>query len=186
MRTIKKYTNRRLYDTRDSRYVNLEELAALIRSGDDLRVLDARTGEDLTRGVLMQVILDTQGGLALFPVGLLHRVIRHAADNPMQQLVLKQMGAGLEMLDVQMGRFEEQWSWMKTAGGAAASSTDAAATADPGSPNAESDDVVGEPPEAPWTAASTDADGPPMDDDLESLRARLAGLEARLDADSSH
>ena len=55
---IKKYPNRRLYDTSAGRYVNLEDLAAMIREGVDIQVVDARTGEDLTRVVLTQIILE--------------------------------------------------------------------------------------------------------------------------------
>lgn len=55
---IKKYGNRRLYDVTDSRYVNLEDMAAMVREGREIQVLDARTGEDLTRVVLTQIIMD--------------------------------------------------------------------------------------------------------------------------------
>ena len=55
---IKKYPNRRLYDTGKSRYVNLEDIAALIREGKDIQVVDAQTGEDLTRVTLPQIIVD--------------------------------------------------------------------------------------------------------------------------------
>ena len=55
---IKKYENRRLYDTTNSRYVNLEEVAQLVQSGKDVEVVDAATGEDLTRLVLTQIIVE--------------------------------------------------------------------------------------------------------------------------------
>jgi polyhydroxyalkanoate synthesis repressor PhaR len=55
---IKKYPNRRLYDTAGSRYINLEDIAGLIREGKDLQVVDAQTGEDLTRVTLTQIIVD--------------------------------------------------------------------------------------------------------------------------------
>ncbi|HEX8802506.1 MAG TPA: polyhydroxyalkanoate synthesis regulator DNA-binding domain-containing protein, partial [Terriglobales bacterium] len=55
---IKKYPNRRLYDTGKSRYINLEDIAALIREGKDVQVVDAQTGEDLTRVTLTQIIVD--------------------------------------------------------------------------------------------------------------------------------
>jgi polyhydroxyalkanoate synthesis repressor PhaR len=66
---IKKYGNRRLYDTSSSRYVNLEEIGAMVRNGTDVRVLDAGTGEDLTRFILTQIIAenakDKPSGLSL-------------------------------------------------------------------------------------------------------------------------
>ena len=55
---IKKYENRRLYDTSASRYVNLTDIAVLVRKGFDVRVVDSKTGEDLTRSILMQVIAE--------------------------------------------------------------------------------------------------------------------------------
>jgi polyhydroxyalkanoate synthesis repressor PhaR len=55
---IKKYPNRRLYDTAKSRYINLEDIAAFIRDGKDVQVVDAQTGEDLTRVTLTQIIVD--------------------------------------------------------------------------------------------------------------------------------
>lgn len=57
-RVIKKYENRRLYDTEESRYVNLEEVAALIRGGAQIQVVDAKSGEDLTRHVMAQIIVE--------------------------------------------------------------------------------------------------------------------------------
>jgi len=73
---IKKYPNRRLYDTSAGRYVNLDDVAALIRRGDDVRVVDARTGEDLTRVVLTQIIVeDVKGQPAGLPLDLLRQLV---------------------------------------------------------------------------------------------------------------
>jgi len=76
VRRIKKYPNRRLYDTEQSRYVTLEELAALVRGGARVQVVDAKEGKDLTRQVLTQVILEEQDRLDVLPVELLHLVIQ--------------------------------------------------------------------------------------------------------------
>jgi polyhydroxyalkanoate synthesis repressor PhaR len=73
---VKKYSNRRLYDTSDSRYITLEELAEKIRSGADARVVDAKSGEDLTQGTLTQIIIESRGGARLLPVPLLLQLIR--------------------------------------------------------------------------------------------------------------
>lgn len=73
---IKKYSNRRLYDTRQSKYITLEDLAALIRDGATVKVVEARGGKDLTRVVLTQVILEEQDRLDLLPVEMLHQVIK--------------------------------------------------------------------------------------------------------------
>ncbi len=73
---IKKYENRRLYDTSSSRYVNLEDLATMVRKGLDVHVVDAKTGDDLTRTTLMQVIAeDARGGPAGLPLELLRQLI---------------------------------------------------------------------------------------------------------------
>jgi polyhydroxyalkanoate synthesis repressor PhaR len=73
---VKKYGNRRLYDTSLSRYVTLEELADRIRGGVDVRVVDASSGEDLTQPTLAQIILESRGGARLLPVPLLVQLIR--------------------------------------------------------------------------------------------------------------
>jgi len=73
---IKKYENRRLYDTAASRYVNLEDVAHMIREGRDVQVLDARTGEDLTRVILTQIIMeDAKGHESGLPLDLLRKLI---------------------------------------------------------------------------------------------------------------
>lgn len=77
---IKKYGNRRLYDTSDSRYVTLDELAAKIRSGVDLRVVDAQSGEDLTQTTLTQIVLETGNAAKFLPVQLLTQMIRLSDD----------------------------------------------------------------------------------------------------------
>jgi polyhydroxyalkanoate synthesis repressor PhaR len=77
---IKKYGNRRLYDTSDSRYVTLDELAAKIRSGSDLRIVDAQTGDDLTQGTLTQIVLETGQAAKFLPVQLLTQMIRLSDD----------------------------------------------------------------------------------------------------------
>ena len=77
---IKKYGNRRLYDTGDSRYVTLEELAAKLRGGADLRVVDAQNGEDLTQSTLVQIVLETGNAAKFLPVQLLTQMIRLSDD----------------------------------------------------------------------------------------------------------
>ncbi|MFL5455364.1 MAG: polyhydroxyalkanoate synthesis regulator DNA-binding domain-containing protein [Myxococcales bacterium] len=77
---IKKYGNRRLYDTARSRYITLEELAELIKGGEDVHVADAKTGEDLTTGTLAQIIIEGRGAARLLPVPLLVQLIRMGDD----------------------------------------------------------------------------------------------------------
>ncbi len=85
---IKKYGNRRLYDTAESRYVNLEDLAAHIRAGRDVRVVDAKTGKDLTRVVLTQIITeDAKDKPTGLPLELLRQLII-ASDEVRQEFLM--------------------------------------------------------------------------------------------------
>jgi len=77
---VKKYGNRRLYDTEGSRYVTLEEIAERVRLGEDLRVVDAKTGLDLTQVTLAQLILESRGAARLLPVPLLKQLLRMRDD----------------------------------------------------------------------------------------------------------
>jgi polyhydroxyalkanoate synthesis repressor PhaR len=73
---IKKYANRRLYNTGSSTYVTLEDLAAMIRNGEDFVVRDAKSGEDITRAVLTQIIVEQEGkGQNLLPIKFLRQII---------------------------------------------------------------------------------------------------------------
>jgi polyhydroxyalkanoate synthesis repressor PhaR len=78
---IKKYGNRRLYDTGDSRYITLDELATRIRTGADVRIVDAQTGEDLTQQTLVQLVLETGNAAKFLPVQLLTQMIRLSDDS---------------------------------------------------------------------------------------------------------
>ena len=71
--TIKKYANRRLYNTGTSTYVTLEDLAAMVKTGEDFIVFDAKTGEDITRSVLAQIIFEQENkeGQSLLPIAFL-------------------------------------------------------------------------------------------------------------------
>ena len=73
---VKKYGNRRLYDTAASRYITLEELAAIVKSGEEVRVVDAKTSEDLTTATLAQIIVEGRGVARLLPLPLLVQLIR--------------------------------------------------------------------------------------------------------------
>jgi polyhydroxyalkanoate synthesis repressor PhaR len=77
---IKKYGNRRLYDTGESRYITLDELASKIRAGGDVRIVDAQSGEDLTQATLVQVVLEAGNAAKFLPVQLLTQMIRLSDD----------------------------------------------------------------------------------------------------------
>ena len=85
---IKKYGNRRLYDTSTSQYINLEEIASRIRNGKEVQVVDARTGQDLTRLTLTQIIVeDAKGGPGGLPLELLRQLIV-ASDHVGREFVM--------------------------------------------------------------------------------------------------
>lgn len=77
---VKKYGNRRLYDTDQSSYVTLERVGEIVRGGEEVRVVDAKSGEDLTAVTLAQIILESRGAARLLPVPLLVQLIRMGDD----------------------------------------------------------------------------------------------------------
>lgn len=94
MMIVKKYSNRRLYDTEQSKYITLEELALRIRDGADVRVLDAKTNADLTQATLVQIILEGDAS-RLLPVPLLVQLIR-MGDDAAAEFFGKYMGMAME------------------------------------------------------------------------------------------
>src|SRR6201994_842966 len=79
---IKKYANRRLYNTKTSTYVTLDHLAAMVKEGVEFEVRDARTGEEITRSVLTQIIFEEEAkGQSLLPVKFLRQLIRFYGDS---------------------------------------------------------------------------------------------------------
>lgn len=164
MTIVKKYGNRRLYDTDRSAYINLDELAALIRDGAEVKVVDATTGDDLTREIMLQIVLDVLRGRELLPVGFLRRVIRASGDDPAQRMLRQQITTGLDVLAAQMDQIEALFATMPKPG--------AKPKADP-PPKAEPKAKEAEPP-----PDVRDPDAP--DAELVALRERLAGLESRL------
>ena len=99
--TIKKYANRRLYDTSASRYVTLDHLRELVREGRDFKVIDAKSGDDLTRGVLAQIIFEEESkGETLLPVEFLRQLISFYGDS-MQSMVPSYLQMSMDTLSRQ-------------------------------------------------------------------------------------
>ncbi len=95
---IKKYANRRLYDTESSSYITLERLAEMVRQKRDFKVVDAKSGEDITRGVLAQIIMDEEArGTNMLPVNFLRQLIGLYGDQ-MQSVVPQYLEASLDAL----------------------------------------------------------------------------------------
>jgi len=107
--TIKKYANRRLYNTGTSTYVTLEDLAGMVKAGEDFVVYDAKTGEDITRSVLAQIIFEQENkeGQNLLPINFLRQLIRFYGDS-MQMLVPRYLEVSLESLTREQEKFRQQ------------------------------------------------------------------------------
>jgi polyhydroxyalkanoate synthesis repressor PhaR len=94
---VKKYANRRLYNTRSSSYITLDDLARMTREGVDFRVLDAKTGNDITHQILTQIIMDEEssGGEQMLPIGFLRQLIS-MYGNSMQAMMPQYLEASME------------------------------------------------------------------------------------------
>jgi polyhydroxyalkanoate synthesis repressor PhaR len=109
---IKKYANRRLYNTGTSTYVTLEDLATMVKSGEDFAVEDAKSGEDITRSVLTQIIFEQEnkeGAQNLLPINFLRQLIRFYGDS-MQMLVPRYLETSIESLTREQQKFRDQMS----------------------------------------------------------------------------
>ena len=158
---IKRYSNRKLYDTQESRYVTLEEIEEMIRAGREISVVDAASGEDLTSVTLTQIILENERTRrASLPAAFLHQLIKHGES--WQDFVQKSMRASLEgMVSSQrdMERIFRDWS-VRAGWGSIGVVTPAPA------------------PEPKRDGTSDDPDK--LRDEVTALRDRLRSLEERL------
>ncbi len=187
---IKKYANRRLYHTGTSAYVTLEDLAGMVRGGEDFVVYDAKSGEDITHSVLTQIIFEQEnkeGGQNLLPVTFLRQLIRFYGDS-MQALVPSYLEFSMENLAREQQKLRDQ---MAQAFGPTAAfqameehvRTNMSFFADAMrmfSPFArrtatEAEGEAASPPAPPAAA-------PPPAGDLDTLRREMADMQARLDA----
>lgn len=111
-RIIKKYPNRRLYDTEISSYITVEEVRQLILDGEQFEVRDAKTGEDLTRQVLLQIIAEQeQGGEPVLSTQLLSQIIRFYGDS-MQGFMGSYLERSMQLFLEQQGQFRQQLGGM--------------------------------------------------------------------------
>ena len=101
MRIIKKYPNRRLYDTEQSRYITLVDLQKLVVDGEEFQVIDANSSKDLTRNILLQIISEEEsGGKPMFTTEILLKIIRFYGDSVQDALT--------RYLEQSLGLFDEQ------------------------------------------------------------------------------
>ena len=157
---IKRYSNRKLYDTQESRYVTLEEIEEMIRAGKEIAVVDAASGEDLTSVTLAQIILENERNhRAALPTAFLHQLIKHG--EAWQDFVQRSMKSSLEGVVSNQREMERIFQdWASRAGwgiGAAAAPR----------------------PEAKRDGVEPDADR--LREEVSTLRERLRSLEERLE-----
>jgi polyhydroxyalkanoate synthesis repressor PhaR len=161
---IKKYENRRLYDTTNSRYVNLEEVAQLLQQGHDVQVIDAGSGEDITRLILTQIIVeDAKTSDSSLPLDLLRQMVI-ASGRVSQESTLKYMKA---MLDIYQNTYRVMAPQLNPFEFMQNLRTDRDVP-ESGKPRAAADGV----PEATAKEARQ-----PETEDVEALKSRLAELE---------
>jgi polyhydroxyalkanoate synthesis repressor PhaR len=161
--TIKKYANRRLYDTESSTYITLDRLAHMVREGREFEVVDAKSGEDITRQVLTQIIVDEEarGGETMLPVNFLKQLIG-LYGNSMQNFVP-------QYLEAAMDSFQRNQSAVRDAFGGNV-------LADIAKRNM----AMFEDARRAFTGKAK-ADAKPGSSDVDQLRAELAELQAKVD-----
>lgn len=111
---LKKYSNRRLYDTRNSRYATLEDVSTMIRSGEQVQIQDATTGEDVTAFILTQIVLEAaKRKNSLLPESVLHLIIRYG-DNALGEFFEKYFRKTLQNYIETKKAFDDQFGqWLE-------------------------------------------------------------------------
>jgi len=113
---IKKYANRRLYNTESSSYITLDHLAEMVRQKREFKVIDAKSGEDITHSVLTQIIMEEEaGGQQMLPVNFLRQLIAMYGDS-MQSMVPPYLEASLEAFQRNQSQFRDAMAGAFTAG----------------------------------------------------------------------
>jgi polyhydroxyalkanoate synthesis repressor PhaR len=184
---IKKYANRRLYNTDTSTYVTLEDLAEMVRSERDFVVYDAKTGEDLTHSVLTQIIVEQESrGTNLLPIGFLRQLIRFYGDS-MQKLVPSYLGVQPRFLDPPAGAVSPAFrSCLRDcglrgdAGAGAQEFRHLRAGARPVHPFRQDRAAEGNG-EQPAAGETKPANSKPAEDEIATLKAELSAMQQRLE-----
>jgi polyhydroxyalkanoate synthesis repressor PhaR len=106
---IKKYANRRLYNTRSSSYITLDDLSRMTREGTDFQVLDAKTGNDITHSILTQIIMEEESsGEQMLPISFLRQLIA-MYGNSMQSMMPHYLEATMDNFRVNQRKLQETW-----------------------------------------------------------------------------
>ena len=107
-KVIKRYTNRKLYDTVESRYVTLEEIADMVKSGAEVKIVDNRTKEDLTSVTLAQIIFEEEKKTSKMPLGMLRDIIRTGGDS-VQAFLAEKITPRVEKLQAEAEHLRERF-----------------------------------------------------------------------------
>ena len=165
---IKKYANRRLYNTGSSSYITLDDLAAMVRDGTDFRVVDAKSGDDITHSILTQIIVEQESsGQQMLPVSFLRDIIG-MYGNSMQAMMPSYLEASMET-------FRKNRTQLQDAFGKGLGSNPFAAIAETNMKlmqNAAAAFMPHQAPEKPDTQTT---------DDLAALREQMAQMQKKLD-----
>ena len=172
--TIKKYANRRLYNTETSSYITLDTLSQMVRDGRDFRVVDAKTNEDITHNVLTQIIMEEESrGSTMLPAGFLRQLISLYGDS-MQSMVPQYLEASMEAFRRNQTQFRSMLEGAFTGGPFEelhkrnmAMFEAAAGIFTPGT--------------KPQTGAPAADQSNAKDDEIAALKAQLASLQAKVD-----
>ena len=167
---IKKYANRRLYNTASSSYITLEDLARMVRENVDFQVLDAKTGDDITHSILTQIIMDEEAnGEQMLPVSFLRQLIG-MYGNSMQALMPS-------YLEASMANFRENQSKIREAFEKGISATPFAAIHETNMAmmRAAADVFL------PGVGKPKDKPAAPPSDELAQLREQMAAMQKKLD-----
>jgi len=185
--TIKKYANRRLYNTGASAYVTLDDLAEMVKHGEDFVVYDAKSGDEITRSVLAQIIFEQEGktGQNLLPIRFLRQLIRFYGDS-MQMFVPSYLEFSIERLTKDSQKFREQFETAMSANPLANPTRQIFQSMEEQARKNmamfhEAFDMF-----SPFTAAGGEAGkaAPPAQssDELNEMRAQLAEMQKRIDS----
>ena len=162
---IKKYANRRLYDTESSSYITLDRLAEMVRQKREFKVVDAKSGEDITHSVLTQIVMDEEaGGTNMLPVNFLRQLIGMYGDQ-MQSMVPQYLEASLEAFQRNQTQFRDALAGAFTGG----------PLAEIARRNMELFQAAAPGTAKPSAAASHD------ENEIERLKGELAALQAKVD-----
>ena len=160
--TIKKYANRRLYDTESSTYITLDRLAQMVREGREFEVLDAKTGDDITRQVLTQIIVDEEArGATMLPLSFLKQLIG-LYGNSMQNFVPSYLEAAMDALQRNQSAVKDAFGTNMFADMAKRNMA-----------------MFGDAAQA--FTAKPKAESKPSSSEVEQLKAELAALQAKVD-----